>query len=174
MSTEEADNQNNTESPSEKKNFFRIPQFKMPKINKKTMKNLKNFANSNPFTFLMAFVTVYSLFADDVRMVSFPKSWDATFDGITILCLCLFSVEIILFFNRDRRVLLIILLLARYCLLNQLDHRHPVHDGTSDRLAGLLGLERPASVKFSEGGAWRAHWNQSRSNYQGYSPRPLD
>jgi hypothetical protein len=30
-------------------------------------------------------------------MVSFPKSWDATFDGITILCLCLFSVEIILF-----------------------------------------------------------------------------
>lgn len=37
MSTEEADNQNNTESPSEKKNFFRIPQFKMPKINKKTM-----------------------------------------------------------------------------------------------------------------------------------------
>jgi hypothetical protein len=45
----------------------------------------------------MAFVTVYSLFADDVRMVSFPKSWDATFDGITILCLCLFSVEIILF-----------------------------------------------------------------------------
>ena len=45
----------------------------------------------------MAFVTVYSLFADDVRMVMFPKSLDPTFDVITITCLVLFTIEIVLF-----------------------------------------------------------------------------
>lgn len=45
----------------------------------------------------MAFITVYSLFGDDIRNSSFSKSWDNVFDSLTIFCLVSFMIEICLF-----------------------------------------------------------------------------
>jgi hypothetical protein len=45
----------------------------------------------------MTVITVYSLFGDDIRMAIFSKSFDNTFDVLTITCLVLFVCELIIF-----------------------------------------------------------------------------
>lgn len=45
----------------------------------------------------MAFITVYSLFGDDIRNSAFSKSWDNVFDSLTIFCMVSFLIEICVF-----------------------------------------------------------------------------
>lgn len=42
----------------------------------------------------MGVVTVYALFADDVRQAFFVKTSDETFYVLTTICMCSFVVEI--------------------------------------------------------------------------------
>jgi hypothetical protein len=76
-----------------------LARFKETKFARRALANMKVWANADSFTYLMAFVTIFSLFADDIRMGVFDKSVDRTFDMITCTCLGLFCLEIFLFSN---------------------------------------------------------------------------
>ena len=64
-----------------------LAKFKQTKFAKKQYICIKKLANNDIFTYLMACVTIYSLFADDFRMGFFTKPVDPTFDIITLACL---------------------------------------------------------------------------------------
>ena len=44
----------------------------------------------------MTLLTIYALFGDDIRVMATTKSADTGFDAMTILCLVVFSIEIIM------------------------------------------------------------------------------
>lgn len=47
-----------------------------------------------PVTLFLALVTLYVLFADDVRQIAFPASADFTFTIINLVCIAIFVTEI--------------------------------------------------------------------------------
>lgn len=57
---------------------------------------LSKFLESKIVTTIISLFTLYALFADDFRIICTMKTADPIFDGFTITCLCLFSLEIIL------------------------------------------------------------------------------
>ena len=59
---------------------------------------LESFLESGKVTITMSVVTVYSLFSADVQELGFPKSADDVFSSLIVICLCLFSFELLLSF----------------------------------------------------------------------------
>ncbi|KAL4499236.1 hypothetical protein ABPG72_006822 [Tetrahymena utriculariae] len=57
---------------------------------------IKSFVTSTPFSIVMAIITVYVLFADDIRVAATTKDADPYFWGVSAFCLAAFSLEIIL------------------------------------------------------------------------------
>ena len=51
---------------------------------------------SIPYQILITLLTLYSLFADDIRIVATPKTADVAFDGMGIALICIFTIEIML------------------------------------------------------------------------------
>lgn len=45
----------------------------------------------------MTVVTIYALYADDIRILAFDKAADPTFHDITFVCLVLFLTEFMVF-----------------------------------------------------------------------------
>ena len=43
---------------------------------------------------LFNILVIYALFADDVRTICLPKSTDTILDSITVVCICVFTIEI--------------------------------------------------------------------------------
>jgi hypothetical protein len=64
---------------------------------------LKHFLNHKYTNLIFMFVSIYSLFADDIRLVASYKSADPVFSTFAILVFLIFSVEIILTFLIDER-----------------------------------------------------------------------
>jgi hypothetical protein len=60
------------------------------------MNQLEKFLESYPTVIFMSVLTVYTLFFDDIRVVSLEKIYDDIFFGITASCLAIFAVEIFL------------------------------------------------------------------------------
>ena len=56
---------------------------------------ISHFVESVPFSILMAIVTIYALFGDDIRILTVNKSGDDAFFGLTIVCMVCFTLEII-------------------------------------------------------------------------------
>ena len=54
--------------------------------------------DSTPITITMTIATLFALFGDDIKSLSFPKSSDDVFSSIVILCLFLFTTELVLSF----------------------------------------------------------------------------
>ena len=52
-------------------------------------------ANSNVFQFITTILTLYALFGDDIRIATTRRQADWFFDLMTILCIALFTLEII-------------------------------------------------------------------------------
>ena len=44
----------------------------------------------------MSIVTFYALFFDDIRLVALPQSADFTCDVITLICIALYTIELLL------------------------------------------------------------------------------
>lgn len=65
-------------------------------IKSKRIQELEKFLDSKFFQIIINVMTVYALFADDIRSAFLPKSVDNGFDSITIVCMVLFTIEIIL------------------------------------------------------------------------------
>lgn len=57
---------------------------------------LSKFLNHNGVTIFMAIITIYSLFADDIRQLAFTRAADPVFWSLTCLCFFFFTLEIIL------------------------------------------------------------------------------
>ena len=51
---------------------------------------------SIPYQIMITLLTLYSLFADDIRIVDTAKTADVGFDGMGIALICIFTVEIVL------------------------------------------------------------------------------
>ncbi len=68
------------------------PLTKMSKFKKKGL----DFVESWQWGVFMAVVTVYTLFADDLRVLLLPKIYDDFFYTLTVIALALFTFEIIL------------------------------------------------------------------------------
>lgn len=50
--------------------------------------------NGIPMTIILALITCYVLFADDVRQIAFPPSADLAFNILNIICIVIFLLEI--------------------------------------------------------------------------------
>ncbi|EAR97903.2 cation channel family protein (macronuclear) [Tetrahymena thermophila SB210] len=57
---------------------------------------IQSFVTSTPFSIVMAIITLYALFADDIRVAATTKDADPYFWGASAFCLAAFSLEIIL------------------------------------------------------------------------------
>lgn len=64
----------------------------------KISKSMNDFLESNKVTITMSIVTIYALFADDVKNLGFSKSADDVFSSLVVVCLFLFSLELTLSF----------------------------------------------------------------------------
>lgn len=56
---------------------------------------ITHIVESLPFSIIMALVTIYALFGDDIRILSVNKDGDSAFFGVTIFCIVCFTLEII-------------------------------------------------------------------------------
>lgn len=56
---------------------------------------ISHFVESLPFSILMAIVTLYALFGDDIRVLIVNKDGDDAFFALTIVCMVCFTLEII-------------------------------------------------------------------------------
>lgn len=54
-----------------------------------------NFVDSVYFSIIMALVTIYALFGDDIRILTVNKDGDDAFFAITIFCIFCFTLEIV-------------------------------------------------------------------------------
>lgn len=54
------------------------------------------FLESKKVTITMSTVTIYALFADDIKTLAFPKSADDIFSTLVVICLLLFTGELVL------------------------------------------------------------------------------
>jgi hypothetical protein len=61
-----------------------------------TKKLVENFLDHYSVVILMTIVTAYSLFFDDLRVLTMPKSVDETFYVVTFVGMMLFTAEIVL------------------------------------------------------------------------------
>lgn len=59
---------------------------------------IESFIDWNPVTITMSIVTLYALFGDDIKTLGFPKSDDDIFSSLVVVCLILFSLELLLSF----------------------------------------------------------------------------
>ncbi|CAD8094231.1 unnamed protein product [Paramecium sonneborni] len=59
-------------------------------------RQLQEFIDGWGFSLLMAFVTIYALFGDDIRILSVNKDGDDIFFILTTVCIICFTVEILL------------------------------------------------------------------------------
>jgi class 3 adenylate cyclase len=60
---------------------------------------MEDFLESKKVTITMSIVTIYALFADDVKTLGFPKSADDAFSSLVVICLLLFALELVLSFS---------------------------------------------------------------------------
>lgn len=77
------------------KNVFKPPATQLTRWERFTAQGV-DFLESNPVVTTMTLFTVYALFGDDVRMLSFHKSADAAFEGLSTLAFFLFLFELTL------------------------------------------------------------------------------
>ncbi|CAD8196025.1 unnamed protein product [Paramecium octaurelia] len=59
-------------------------------------KKILKLTESTPFSIIMAIVTIYALFGDDIRILSVDKQGDDVFFILTVICMVAFLAEIIL------------------------------------------------------------------------------
>lgn len=59
------------------------------------IKKGERLIDSKHFQMSINFITIYVLFSDDFRRAVLPKSVDIGFNVVTIICICIFLVEII-------------------------------------------------------------------------------
>lgn len=57
---------------------------------------IESYLESYPVVIFVSIVTIYTLFFDDIRVLSLSKSIDDVFYGLTSACFIIFSVEIFL------------------------------------------------------------------------------
>jgi len=57
---------------------------------------MENFLENFYWIGLMTLVTIYALFFDDIKLIFLPQSVDFTFDIITIICIVLYTIELVL------------------------------------------------------------------------------
>ena len=60
---------------------------------------IEEFLESKKVTITMSIVTVYALFADDVKTLGFDKSSDDAFSSLVVICLLLFALELLLSYS---------------------------------------------------------------------------
>ena len=58
----------------------------------------REFIESTPVVITMSVATVYALFGDDIKTLGFPKSDDDVFSSLVVICLFLFTLELVLSF----------------------------------------------------------------------------
>ncbi|OMJ77930.1 hypothetical protein SteCoe_22364 [Stentor coeruleus] len=63
-----------------------------------TSEKVAKFLNSNSVAITMNIATIYVLFGDDIKLLGFAKSADDAFSSLVVVCLFLFSLELILSF----------------------------------------------------------------------------
>jgi class 3 adenylate cyclase len=56
------------------------------------------FLESTTVTIVMTTATIYALFGDDIKSLGFEKSSDDVFSSLVVICLLLFSIELVLSF----------------------------------------------------------------------------
>ena len=61
----------------------------------KPIQKIEKFLNNTFIIILVNVLTIYVLFADDIRTSAFDKTSDPIFDSITLSCLAIFSLEIL-------------------------------------------------------------------------------
>jgi hypothetical protein len=82
---------------------FILSKTEKPKRSEKAKEFMQLILESRIFQLLVNSFTIYALFGDDLRVIFVPKSGDVGFDVATIICIVLFTVEIIFsIFVRDR------------------------------------------------------------------------
>lgn len=64
-------------------------------LNTSITTKISHVVESLPFSILMALVTLYALFGDDIRILTVNKDGDDAFFVLTILCMVCFTLEII-------------------------------------------------------------------------------
>ena len=81
--------------------FTRLPTINLPALNLKFAECVGNLLQSHYVAGLMSVLTVYILFADDVRTAAFGVEVDEYFYGVAVGCLSLFTLDIcLLFYSR--------------------------------------------------------------------------
>lgn len=78
--------------------FSRLPTLTRPALNLLFAQCLTRLIQSPISTALMSFLTVYVLFADDIRVAAFSATADDYFYSLATSCLCLFTLETALSF----------------------------------------------------------------------------
>lgn len=73
--------------------FSRLPTLTRPALNLLFAQCLTRLLQSPAFTAIMSFLTVYILFADDIRVAAFSVTADDYFYSLATSCMCLFSLE---------------------------------------------------------------------------------
>ena len=89
---------------------------------------------------MMSVVTFYALFADDFRILLFPKSADLTFDVLTILAMALYLVELVLgFLAFENYLVSFYFWVDLISLLSMVPDLTLVMDGVQDSFGGGAG-----------------------------------
>ena len=73
--------------------FSRLPTLTRPALNLLFAQCLTRLLQSPISTAIMSFLTVYILFADDIRVVAFSATADDYFYSLATTCICFFSLE---------------------------------------------------------------------------------
>eukprot|EP00929_Paragymnodinium_shiwhaense_P045534 TRINITY_DN2325_c0_g2_i1.p1 TRINITY_DN2325_c0_g2~~TRINITY_DN2325_c0_g2_i1.p1 ORF type:complete len:1031 (+),score=275.50 TRINITY_DN2325_c0_g2_i1:205-3297(+) len=60
-----------------------------------TQKFIRKIADSHAFSAITTVLTIYALFGDDMRLIFTEKPQDWIFDVLTIMCMAIFSLEIV-------------------------------------------------------------------------------
>jgi class 3 adenylate cyclase len=61
-------------------------------------KKIEMMIESHAVTITMSIATLYALFGDDIKNLSFAKSTDDAFDGLVVVCITLFTLELVVSF----------------------------------------------------------------------------
>lgn len=72
---------------------------KATSMQKNNSEKVEIFLESKKATIVMSILTIYALFADDIKTLGFPKSADSIFSSFVVICLLFFAFELILSFK---------------------------------------------------------------------------
>lgn len=59
------------------------------------IQKILEFMDGIPYSIFITFVTIITLFADDIRIICFPPDSDVAFSILTIVCMSIYTIQMV-------------------------------------------------------------------------------